>query len=228
MTKRTRQRAFTLVELLLAVMVTVMIAVSTVAMLRSTDQTRRRVERQTGLQQETRAAIETMSTALRNACRGEDKNKTFEGLDAESDALPADRVKFLTITPLAVRRDQPESDVKECEFFLQSGGADRPPMLMRRLDPTRNEEPDGGGVVQCIAENIAAMELAYFDGRTWRPEWSSETDGWPTAIRISLLAVDPRDARATWAVQRVVNFPRMPAPPEPQAETQAENREGKS
>jgi hypothetical protein len=218
-----RQRAFTLVELLLAVMVTVMIAVSTVATVRSTDQTRRRVDRQMALQQETRAAIETMTTALRNACRGDDCNKTFEGLDVESDDLPADRVKFLTITLLPVRRDRPESDVKECEFFLQTGLADRPPMLMERLDPTRNREPDGGGVVHCVAENIVALELAYHDGRSWRPEWSSLRDGWPKAIRISLLAVDPDDPRITWPVEGLVNFPRMPASPQPKPDNQTPN-----
>lgn len=222
MTRRTRQHGFTLVELLLAVMVTVMIAASTVAMLRSTDQTRRRVDRQMAMQQESRAAIETMTTALRNACRGEDRNKTFEGADVELDALPADRVRFLTVSPQPVRRGQPESDVKECEFFLQPSQADRPPMLMERLDPTRNREPDGGGVVHCIAENIVALELAYHDGRSWRPEWSSQTDGWPTAVRISLLAVDPEDAETTWPVEGIVNFPRMPATPEPQPDPKAE------
>jgi type II secretory pathway component PulJ len=225
--RRMRQRAFTLIELLLAVMVTVMIAVSTVAMLRSTDQTRRRVDRQMALQQETRAAVETMSTALRNASRTEDQGKIFEGLDAESDAMPADRVKFLTISPQPIRRDQPESDVKECEFFLQPSLADRPGMLMQRLDPTRNVEPDNGGVVRCIAQNIVALELAYHDGRSWRPEWSSETDGWPRAVRISLLAADPDDAKTTWPVESIVNFPRMPASPEPQPEKQPENQEAK-
>ncbi len=228
MTRRTLQRGFTLVELLLAVMVTVMIGVSTVAMLRSTDQTRRRVDRQMALQQESRAAVETMSTALRNASRGDDRNKTFEGVDVEQDAMPADRMRFLTITPRVIRRDQPESDVKECEFFLRPGPSNQPSMLMERLDPTRNNEPDGGGVVHCIAENIAAMELAYHDGRSWRAEWSAKTDGWPKAVRIRLLAVDPDDAKTTWPVESIVNFPRMPAPPAQQTQNPAETPGGQS
>lgn len=227
MNRRMQQHGFTLVELLLAVMVTVILSVSTVAMLRSTDQTRRRVDRQTALQQETRAALETISTALRNASRTQDQSNIFEGLDADLDAHPADRVKFLTVTPQPVRRDQPESDVKECEFFLYASTPDRPPMLMQRLDPTRNEEPDGGGVVRCIAENIVALELAYHDGRTWQPEWSAETDGWPVAVRVSLLAVDPDDARTTWSAASIVNFPRMGELPEPKNENAGKNPEGR-
>jgi type II secretory pathway pseudopilin PulG len=223
--RRRRQRAFTLIELLLAVMVTVMISVSTVAMIRSTDQTRRRVDRQMALQQETRAAVETITAALRNAARTEDQSNIFEGYDADLDGLPADRVKFLTISPLTVRRDQPESDVKECEFFLQPSPMGRPPMLMQRLDPTRNDEPDGGGVVRCIAQNIIVLELAYHNGLSWQDGWSVETDGWPVAIRVNLLAVDPDDVNTTWPVESIVNFPRMPEI-RTDTQNQQQNREG--
>jgi type II secretory pathway pseudopilin PulG len=214
--RRTGQRAFTLVELLLAVMVTVLVAVSTVAMLRGANGTRQRVNRQMALQQETRAALEAITAALRNAVRASGDDALLEGLDAESDGLPTDRVRFRTTSSLAVRRGEPESDVRECEFFLHQIDPNRPPMLMQRLDPTRNEEPDGGGVVQCVAENIVGLDLAYFDGLEWRDEWSAETDGWPTAVRVSLVAVDAEDGRTPWPAQDVVNFPRMPASSESQ------------
>ncbi|MBN1554204.1 MAG: prepilin-type N-terminal cleavage/methylation domain-containing protein [Phycisphaerae bacterium] len=227
MNRRRRQRAFTLVELLLAVMVTVMIAVSTVAMIRGADQTRRRADRQMALQQEVRAAVETMSAALRNSCRDGDRKVNLEGVDDDSDGLPADRIRFLTRTPHPVRFGQPESDVKECEFFLQEGEAGRPGMLMQRLDPTRNPEPDDGGVIRCVAENIVALELAYHDGKSWLPEWSPGKKGWPLAVRIHLLAVDPDDADTTWPAECIVNFPRLAGTMESEEDKPAENQEGR-
>ncbi len=208
MKRVTRQRGFTLVELLLAAMLTSLIAVSTVVILRSSAGTRRRVNRQMALQQEARAAVRAISTALRNAYRPAGDPPMLEGIDAQMASMPADRVRFFTVRPGAVRQAQPESDVKECEFFLNQVAPDRPPVLMQRLDPTRNAPPDGGGVVQCVAENIIGLDLAYYDGRQWRPDWPEKSKRWPVAVRINLIAVDPEDGRMVWPVSRVVNFPR--------------------
>lgn len=207
----TRQRGFTLVELLLATMVTAMVAVSTVAILRSSAGMRRRVDRQMAMQQEARAAMRAISTALRNAYRPTGTVPLLEGTDAQMGSIPADRVRFFVVNSVTIRPDEPESDVRECEFFLGQVDPDRPSVLMQRLDPTRNEQPDGGGVVQCVAENIVGLNLDYYDGRQWRAEWPEDSKQWPIAVRIDLVAADPENNRMVFPISRVVNFPRIPS-----------------
>ncbi len=211
MRRMARQRGFTLVEMLLAVMVTTVIAVSTVVILRSSAGMRLRVNRQMAMQQDARTAIQTISTALRNAYRPLGETPLLEGTDAQMGSIPADRVRFFVVSPAPIRPGEPESDVRECEFFLNQPAPDRPPVLMQRLDPTRNEQPDGGGIVQCVAENIIGLDLAYFDGREWKSEWPEKSNRWPVAVRIDLVAADPEGGRMVWPVSRIVNFPRIPS-----------------
>ncbi|MDY7011001.1 MAG: hypothetical protein SVV80_09660 [Planctomycetota bacterium] len=223
MSNANSQSGFTLAELVVATMLTVLVTGSTVAILRSTTATRRLVNRQMSLQQETRLAVNTVATSLRNAYRSTGDQATLEGTDGWLGEMPADRVRFFTISRGTVRQDQPESDVKECEFFLHEPTDQAMPSLMQRLDPTRNKQPDGGGVVQCVAENILGLDLAYHDGRQWLDEWPEGTKGWPVAIRIRLAVTEAPSTnrhvgghssqvgtRNVWTTSRVVNFPHRP------------------
>jgi len=140
-------RAFTLVELIVATTVTVLVAGSTVGILRAVVAARQRTDRQTALQREARAAVETIAVALRNAYRDSRDKPLLEGTDAWRGRMPNDRIRFFTVSPLHVRAGRPESDVKECEFrlsrpdrdaprpqFRDGNAADALPVLLRRLD----------------------------------------------------------------------------------------------
>ena len=207
MTSRKQSAGFTLVELIVAVTLTVLVAGSTVAILRSTSAACRRADKQLELQQQARAGVLAIATALRNAQRQSDKETTLEGLDDWLGDMPADRVRFFTVSHKTVRLGQPESDVKECEFFLSKPTNDRLSALMRRTDPTQNERPDGGGVVELVAENVLGLNLTYHDGTGWRDDWPENTRGWPVAIRIELAVLSKEEPRKVWTTSRVVDFP---------------------
>lgn len=210
-----RNRAFTLVELIAAATITVLVAGATVGMLRSILAARGRVDEQMALQQEARAAVQAMATALRNACRGSDAQATLVGINAHLGDMPADRVRFFTVSRRVVRPGEPESDVKECEFRLVAPRRESAegvlPALVRRTDPTRNPEPDGGGVVEHVARNVLGLDLAYHDGAEWRKDWPEKKQGWPLAVRIELTVADgdARGARRMWTTSRVVSFPHL-------------------
>jgi len=200
---------FTLVELVAAATLTVLVTGSTVAILRSTAGARQRVDRQMALQQEARVAVNTIATALRNAHRTGGQT-VLEGTDDWLDERPADRVRFFTVSRRTVREGRPESDVRECEFALREPTDGSLPALMRRTDPTRNEAPDVGGVVELVAENVLGLDLAYHDGVEWRQEWAEKTKGWPTAIRIRVAVLAEFGRSKVWTAGRIVNFPGRP------------------
>ena len=226
-----RHNGFSLTELMVAMTITTLVTGSTVTLLRSSTAARNRVARQMQLQQEARTAVNTIATALRNAYRSPDGQIMLVGADDSFGQMPADRVRFFAISRQTIRPDQPESDVKECEFLLilaPQAGASQLPALMRRTDPTRNEEPDDGGVLERLADNVLGLNLAYHDGVDWRLDWPKDTKGWPVAIRIDLVvlaesaaksfdpnSVDPAmlaESQWAWRTSRIVNFPRRAKP----------------
>ena len=218
MTTSHRQAGFTLVELIVATTLTTLVAGSTVAILRSAAAAKDRAQTQLALQQQARAAVLSIATALANADRYPDRDPLFEGVDDWLGDMPADRIRFFTLSRKNVRWGQPESDLKECEFFLAQLTEQAMPALMRRTDPTRNEVPDDGGVVECIAENILGLNLVYHDGIAWCEDWPQGTRGWPVAVRIELAVLTKTQPPKTWTTTRTVTFPHRIAANQQQSE----------
>lgn len=203
---------FTLVELLVAATVAVMIATAAVMMLTGVSSARQRVDRQREIQQQARTAVAAVASALRNAHRPIDRDEALlEGLDDWMGELPRDRVRLWSVSRRTIRAGQPESDVREVELFVLDPQTGESPALMRRVDPTRNVEPDGGGVLERVADDVVGLNLSYHDGVQWRDQWTSETDGWPVAVKVELI-VDPGAYEAgamqdPVLVSRLINFP---------------------
>ena len=214
-------------ELIVATTLTVLVAGSTVAILRSTSAACQRADKQLELQQQARAGVLAVATALRNAARQIDKEMALEGIDdwlgQRGREVPADRILFFTVSHKTIRHSQPESDVKECEFFLSELPDRTWPVLMRRSDPTRNEQPDDGGVVELVAENVLGLNLTYHDGIEWRDAWPKDRGGWPVAVRIELTVLNEKEPRMLWTTRRVVNFPYSGQPRESESESEAES-----
>ena len=218
---------FTLVELIVASSITVLVTGSAVVILGGINRASERIERQMALQQEARSAVRAISTSLRNAVRPRDPQQVeLEGIDQWTAGAPDDRIRFFTTSRRTIRPRQPESDVHEVEFRMEHPKSAKAelPVLLRRTDPTRNPQPDGGGVVERVAKNVVGFDLMYHDGLVWRQQWKPDYEGWPTAIRIRILVADPsvRNRSALLSASRIVNFPAWPAGDREEAEVQAQ------
>lgn len=213
MTAGRGQLAMTLVELVVAMTLTVLVTGSTAAVLRGVAAARSRVDRQMLVQQEARVAARAIVTVLRNAHRNPGNDFLLEGVDAWQGRYPADRIRFLTISRRTIRPGEPESDVRECEFFLaEPKGEDEFPVLVRRMDPTRNQKPDDGGVLEPVARNVLALDFAYHDGIEWTDRWPESRREWPAAIRVWLTVGAEAKPRREVTVSRIVSFPYVPRP----------------
>jgi type II secretion system protein J len=210
MNRRARQYGFTLVELIAALSVTVLVVGATAVILRTVAAARQRVERQMAAQQEARHALNVIVTALTNVQRPPGDNKPLlEGIDDWRGDAAADRIRFFTLSHRVVRRGEPESDLRQIEFAL--GEPDDPDalgsVLQRRTDPTLNAEPDVGGVVERIAENVIELDIRYHDGLEWHEEWPLRAGAWPLAIRVRLTVIADPQRKTVWSVSRLVGFP---------------------
>lgn len=204
---RYRDRAgFTLVELLVVMLLTVLLAGSLAALLRiivaAHDVASHRIEGS----QEAMVALRTITRAMRNAYRPvTDDDVLFEGALVRRDPYPVCRVQFRAVDRRIIRSGQPESDVHDIEFFLRDESGRT--LLMRRTDPTRNPPPDGGGVVEPLAQDIVGMDIQYFDGTQWVDRWPESLKSWPTAVNVRLIYRADTATGRVGTVSRLVDFP---------------------
>lgn len=186
-----------------------------VALLRQVAVGRQRAEQRATATREAAAAIDAVAASLANAYRPRQGDRVlFEGIDATLNDRPADRLRLRTLGVRGVRGGERESDVREVEYALAAGGDGRVPRLVQRIDPTRNREPDGGGVLQTAAVQVLSMNLAYFDGAAWTSAWPVELQRLPRAVRVEIAVVEldqrgePRRGPAdVVTVARLVSLP---------------------
>jgi len=137
---------------------------------------------------------------------------TSQGPDATGPAF----LTFYTVGRAKARPDRPEGDVYEVEYLLgtrETGEAGDQAetvsqVLYRRLWPNPDLNRSPGGVVTPIAENLAAFEIRFFDGKQWGGEWTEEMKSLPKLIEVTLAAQAP--GRGEPVVETfIASFPRL-------------------
>jgi prepilin-type N-terminal cleavage/methylation domain-containing protein len=205
-----RRRGFTLVELIAAIMVTVLVVSATGVLLRGVAAARDRVEQDLDAQQQAWSAAQAVAVVFANASRPpEAKQLLLEGTDDWIGDISADRVRLFTTSTREIRSGRPESDVREVEFFLSTEDGSSAAVLFRRTDPTRNAEPDGGGVVERIAGDIVGFDVRYHNGKDWQDEWPATPGAWPILVRVRVEVLIDSQRNKTFTLSRTINFPYM-------------------
>ena len=222
--RRVSHQGFTLIELVLAAALVGLVIAAGAGFVTQISNARERLRVQTETRAESDAAVRALGAALDALARHLDEKKAkdtaFVGVDDTLDGRPADRLRFFMTDHRVIRAGEPESDVREVEFYLQATEGEALPALMRRTDPTRNAQPDGGGVVELIARRVVGFDVEYFDGERWSMDWPEFYQRPPTALRLRLAVAPPLDEerldsaevsiQQAVTVRRLVHFPHMP------------------
>jgi len=191
---RSGEHGFTLIEVLLAV--TILAIVSSVmysslfGSLDAMDTTREKMD----LYEKARLVFTLMEADFQGAYRSEVTDYyIFKGVDNQNQDMDNDRVIFISTSHKRMIPDAKELELCEVEYsLLFSDRGDEPVTLMRRTDPTPDREPESGGITFVLLENIAGMNVEYFNGREWVPDWNAKGKGMnlPKVIRIELVFLD--------------------------------------
>ncbi len=104
-------------------------------------------------------------------------------------------------------------------------------VLWHRRDAVPDEYPRGGGVATPVIDGVVSLGMEAYDGDLWYPSWDSDFDGLPLAIRVTVVASGCRDGQdpydATLAILRtVIPIDRVPPPVEPPAEEEETDADG--
>lgn len=103
-------------------------------------------------------------------------------------------------------------------------------VLWQRRDAVPDEYPLAGGIATPIVEGIIALRIEAFDGFEWFEYWDSDERGIPHAVRLTVVASGARNGEELYDAPRatlrtVVSLDRVPPPHDPYYEEEFEEEE---
>jgi len=111
------------------------------------------------------------------------------GEDREINGRRADRMDFTTVTHLPLTEKGPASDLCEIGYLIEEDPEDKSLVLLRRDDPSVDEDFTKGGSLQEIARNVLEFNLTYQDSRGEESDKWSTLEGRPGSALPSLVKV---------------------------------------
>jgi type II secretion system protein J len=76
----------------------------------------------------------------------------------------------------------------EYETQIRIEEDDYGPILWQRRDVVPDEFPLGGGVATPLVEGVVSLLIEVYDGEQWFQAWDSDEDGLPLAVRVTVSA----------------------------------------
>lgn len=180
-----REAGFTLVEVLVAVIVTSLLLLSVYGVFSTVDGARKRVENDAGHYHLARVIFDRLGREIRGAYWTTANRRTRFGGGLTSDGQPYLELSTTTATPqsggggiVLVRYEtQPDPDHPGQLRLLRS----ERPLFTDAFRP--------GDTLQMTA-GLASLKLRFFDG-TWHDNWDAAGSGLPKLVEITLEEADP-------------------------------------
>ena len=211
---RSRQRrGFTVIELVVATVITALvvgtITMSTSQLSRARNVTKLRLEATTRAQ----GALDALRRDLVSTIRDEDLFRSrvviYDG-EAFGPYGVVDRDELVIFNnrmrPIKGDRYSGEGGEYETQYRVEDDYAGS--ALWQRRDAVPDDNPEGGGTVTPLVDGIIGLKVEAYDGESWYPDWDSDFDGSPWALRVTVLATgdatgsDPTDANKSTIVLR--------------------------
>lgn len=198
--RRRGQRGVTLLEILVSLGILTLIATLVYGALDGMAKSREGLARIGDRYHQGRTALSRITRELQSAFISThvpvnqslaSRGTLFLGKGSSSEA----RVDFTSFSHRRLARNAHESDQCELSYFLSrdpNGGGKYD--LVRREDATIDLDPDKGGTVLVVAEDVAEFGLSYLDAQTqlWTDSWdSSQATGQlgrlPSQVKVTLV-----------------------------------------
>jgi general secretion pathway protein J len=205
-------RGFTLIEVLVALAVMSMIAITIWAASSQTARTREVVQESHDKSHQVRVAFEMITRDLSSAFLSDNRAQTEPTHDTVfigQDHGEEDRVDFAAFTHERRFFDAKESDQAEVGYFL-APDKENPEQqnLVRREAPVLDLEPLEGGQLLVLVENVKVFDLQYYDVvmAEWQDAWDTTEateDGsvLPFQVRVRLETYDRLGEVVAYATQ---------------------------
>ncbi|HLG20186.1 MAG TPA: prepilin-type N-terminal cleavage/methylation domain-containing protein [Bdellovibrionota bacterium] len=196
-----KDRGFTLIEVILASVILAILGTLTWGSIAATFQTQQTVSRHTEMQEVGTTTLTKIQEDLSQVFHVEAPRPLtfFRG----EDNMDHDRILFSALSHLPSGPNAHESDEAEVEYVTESNtSSEGLYFLKRRESPFLDEKPEEGGDFIPLASNVAAFNIEYSDGTTFRPTWdirsSDQLNKMPKLVRIYLRLRDETGREAVF------------------------------
>ena len=201
-----RKSGFTLVEIMVASMIGVFVAMVAVGALKAISVSAEMIDNNIESAAEVKFASRKIAADLTNIYRNRNlRNTKLVGTVEETEAGIVSCLTVHTVGRIKARTGEPEGDVYEVEYYLLKD--EEKSVLMRRLWPNPDEDTEPGGILSVLAEDIDVFEVRYFDGEDWQVEWPEEMESVPELVEVNIATGQPDSGNAIME-SFVVNFAR--------------------
>ncbi|MBX9736079.1 MAG: GspJ family type II secretion system protein, partial [Phycisphaerales bacterium] len=221
---KTSPRAFTLVELIVAsVIITLIAGATTLVIVRAVKTRASSAARQEAMSR-AMTAVELVARDVRQLAREHEPVHVLFRLTpggaapSPTGVQPGDSDQVLmlvnSLRPVRAISDQPESPIHEVQYALRPEPDAAGLSLWKRADPLPDGLLDSGGVASPLIDGVTGLRIeAASDDGVWTTTWDSDTDGYPHAVRISVVATGGNGNAVVSATARtVVALDRTPLP----------------
>lgn len=198
--RRRLVRGLTLLEVMVSIGILALVGTLIYGAFDGMGRARKGIDAQNERYHQGRRALERMSRELQSAFVSlhrpvSESQRTSMTAFIGKDQRPADRIDFTSFSHRRVNRDAHESDQNELSYFASRDPDDSKKLdLVRREDETIDLEPERGGVVQVVAENIERFDVSFLDPLTgeWVESWDStqpsgQLERLPMQVRVELV-----------------------------------------
>jgi type II secretion system protein J len=215
------RRGFTLVELLVAGIISAAVAGATAMSIGSLTRARTRAGAREQAWSRAELAAARVEADLRSAARDSDlRFAHVSAVDGRAGEDDRDELLLFTRSIRPVRGDDesPEGGLFEVQYRVMADPETGRPALWRRIDPAHDLAIDGGGLAGILARGVVGLNVEAMDAENWYDSWDSDTDGLPHAVRVTITATDDQGLLAA-VLRRTVAIDRVPIPPAPEEES---------
>jgi general secretion pathway protein J len=176
---RARRAGMTLIEVMVAMTMFAAVGALVYGGFSQTSRAKKRLETQLDRYHEIRSTLERMTRELSMAYVSVHMNQNSSQLAMKTcfvgrDSGFGDRIDFTSLSHTRLFRDAKESDQNELSYFVADAPKGEGKVIARRMQPRVDEQPQQGGRVEVMLEDVLGFELEYLDPQTW--EWVKSWD----------------------------------------------------
>jgi len=214
-----RQRGFTLIEIALAVAVVATMGVLTWGAVASSFDAYETVKTIDQRYHNVRVSMNRMAREISMAFlthpqRSGIPEPMWKTIFVGKSGSDFSELQFTSFAHEVLREDAKESDQCEIGYTVEHDKDDREKKnLVRRVDPRIDREPEKGGPIMVLAEDIKKFKLRYFDAKDddWTDEWNTdrpEFDGrLPSMVEITMVVEDENGKDISFVTKTRINMP---------------------
>lgn len=198
------KRGFTLIEIMVSIAVTGMIAVAIWAGTSQTTKARNIVEYSQDNFHQVRVAFDMLNRDLSSSflSRHRSADATHDTIFIGSDGGKEDTVDFAAFSHNRRFFNVNESDQAEVSYFLAADTENSEILnLVRRSSPILDDDPLEGGQSLTLVKNVTEFDVQYYDigQKEWKDEWDTlqaigQGNVLPIQVRIKLVVNERRGA----------------------------------